>query len=108
MLSRVDVASIPSGTSPISSGVFLIILVMGNIRRGKNRVSPSAVVFQPSLSYSIKMAKKGTMAKVPIEKPTDPIDIARLLCLANQLFMITVIGIQPPKVTPNIIVTYEM
>ena len=94
----------PSGTSPISSGVFLIIFVIGINKRGKNRVSPKAVAYQPTFSEEMSMARKGTMAKVPTENPTDPMDMARLLFLENQLLMMTVIGIQPPNVTPNIMV----
>ena len=66
-----------------------------------------AVNLQPSRSGVIIAAMIGTNINVPTAKPTEPIDIAKLLFLVNQLFKITVIGIQPPKLTPNIMIMYE-
>ena len=68
----------PSGISPISSGLFRMIFHTGMATKVKISAINKAVFRHPRLSGEISTARTGTIANVPTEKPTDPIDIARL------------------------------
>ena len=87
----------------MSSGLFLTLFHISMGTKRKIRAINTAVRRQPRFSGSTSNAMSGTMANVPTEKPNPPMDIARLLFLSNQLFMITVIGIHAPRVDPSII-----
>ena len=48
------------------------------IIKGRNAAMETAVHFQPNISGLTMYASNGTIAKVPTEKPTDPIAMAKL------------------------------
>jgi hypothetical protein len=102
--------SSPSGRNPTSSGLLRINQARGNANTIIVMPTPKEVVLQPNRSEifgsvpPMHQANKNGIPIPPTAKPSMTTAIACVFLRTNQWFMTVIIGSQPPKAAPKLMI----